>query len=63
MSGEPGTPPEPVQAVFDLAATRHPDVDVAVQVAWGDGSTSNATVSAGTGTFSTSLSHYYLCAA
>lgn len=59
MSGEPGTPPEPVQAIFDLAATRHPDVDVAVQVTWGDGSTTNVTVPAGTGTFSTSLSHYY----
>jgi len=59
MSGEPGTPPGPVEAVFDLAATRHPDVDVVVQVAWGDGSTTNVTVPAGTGTFGTALRHAY----
>ncbi len=59
MSGEAGTPPGPVEAVFDLAATRHPDVDVVVEVAWGDGSTTNVTVPAGTGTFGTALRHAY----
>lgn len=59
MTGEAGTPPGPVQAVFDLTATRHPEVDVAVQVAWGDGSTTKVAVPAGTGSFSVPLSHAY----
>lgn len=59
VTGEPGTPPGPVQAVFDLEVTRHPDVAVGVQIAWGDGTTTYVPVPAGTGTYSTPLSHDY----
>lgn len=59
MTGEAGTPPGPMQAVFDFTATRHPNRDVVVQIAWGDGKTTDVMVPAGTGDLSSAFTHYY----